>query len=248
MNIIKKIFSKSRSLNLEDGIFFDKIQTILGFPPKNLDHYRKAFTHRSTSKITPEGNPINYERLEFLGDAMLSSVIAAHLFNKAPQGDEGYLTKMRSKIVSREHLNELGKDLNLIQFIESKVPVQHFGENVHGNIFESLIGAIYLDRGYIYCEKFIQKRVVTPFVDISRLEGKVISYKSLVIEWCQKEKKIFHYDIYEDNGIDGTRYFGVKLSIDGKVIAKARATSKKKAEEKASQRTYFALQEKMDKK
>jgi ribonuclease-3 len=246
MNIIKKIFTKSRSV--EDGIFFNSIQTILGFPPKNIDHYKKAFTHRSTSKINAEGHPINYERLEFLGDAMLSSVIAAHLFNQAPQGDEGYLTKMRSKIVSREHLNELGKDLNLIRFIESKVPVQHFGENIHGNIFESLIGAIYLDRGYEYCEKFIQKRVIVPYVDISRLEGKVISYKSLVIEWCQKEKKIFYYDIYEDNGIDGTRFFGVKLSIDGKVIAKARATSKKKAEEKASQRTYFALQEKMDKK
>ena len=246
MSIIRKIFTKSRSL--EDGIFFDAIQNILGFAPKNIDHYKKAFTHRSSNKLNSEGNPINYERLEFLGDAMLSAVIAAHLFNKAPHGDEGYLTKMRSKIVSREHLNELGKDLNLIRFIESKVPVQHFGENIHGNIFESLVGAIYLDKGYKYCEKFIQKRVVIPYVDISRLEGKVISYKSLVIEWCQKEKKIFHYDIYEDNGIDGERLFGVKLSIDGKVIAKARATSKKKAEEKASQRAYFAFQEKMDKK
>ena len=246
MSIITKIFSKSRSQ--EDGIFFDTIQKILGFAPKNINHYKKAFTHRSSNKLNSEGNPINYERLEFLGDAMLSSVIAAHLFNKAPHGDEGYLTKMRSKIVSREHLNELGKDLNLIQFIESKVPVQHFGENIHGNIFESLVGAIYLDKGYEYCEKFIQKRVVIPYVDISRLEGKVISYKSLVIEWCQKEKKMFHYDIFEDNGIDGERLFGVKLSIDDKVIAKARATSKKKAEEKASQRAYFALQEKMDKK
>ncbi len=246
MSIIRKIFSKSRSL--EDGIFFDAIEKILGFAPKNIDHYKKAFTHRSSNKMNTEGNPINYERLEFLGDAMLSSVIAAHLFNKAPHGDEGYLTKMRSKIVSRDHLNELGKDLNLIRFIESKVPVQHFGENIHGNIFESLVGAIYLDKGYKYCEKFIQKRVVIPYVDISRLEGKVISYKSLVIEWCQKEKKIFHYDIFEDNGIDGERLFGVKLSIDDKVIAKARATSKKKAEEKASQRAYFAFQEKMDKK
>lgn len=246
MGILSKIFSKSRSQ--EDGIFFDSIQKILGFPPKNIDHYRKAFTHRSSNKLNEEGNPINYERLEFLGDAMLSAVIAAHLFNKAPLGDEGYLTKMRSKIVSREHLNELGKDLNLIRFIESKVPVQHFGENIHGNIFESLIGAIYLDKGYDFCEKFIQKRVVIPYVDISRLEGKVISYKSLVIEWCQKEKKIFHYDIFEDNAIDGQRLFGVKLSIDDKVIAKARATSKKKAEEKASQRAYFAFQEKIDKK
>jgi ribonuclease-3 len=246
MNVFRKIFSKSRSK--EDGIFFDTIQKILGFEPVSLHHYRKAFTHRSSNKLDKDGMPLNYERLEFLGDAMLSAVIAAHLFSKAPNGDEGYLTKMRSKIVSREHLNELGKDLNLVHFIESKVPVQHFGENIHGNIFESLVGAIYLDRGYAYCEKFIQKRVIIPYVDIARLEGKVISYKSLVIEWCQKEKKIFHYDIFEDNGIDGQRLFGVKLSIDDKVIARARATSKKKAEEKASQRAYFAFQEKIDKK
>lgn len=246
MRIIKKIFSKSRSL--EDGIFFGAIEKILGFAPKNIDFYKKAFTHRSSNILDEVGNPLNYERLEFLGDAMLSAVIAAHLFNEAPTGDEGYLTKMRSKIVSREHLNELGKDLNLVQFVESKVPIQHFGDNIHGNIFESLVGAIYLDRGYEFCEKFIQKRVIIPFVDIARLEGKVISYKSLVIEWCQKEKRQFHYDIFEDNGIDGERLFGVKLSIDEKVVAKARATSKKKAEEKASQRAYFAFQEKIDKK
>ncbi|MBC5862143.1 ribonuclease III [Flavobacterium sp. K77] len=246
MRILRKIFSKSRSK--ENGIFFNSIATILGFDPINLDFYSKAFTHRSSNRIDSAGNPVSYERLEFLGDAMLSAVIAAHLFNEVPTGDEGYLTKMRSKIVSREHLNELGKDLNLIQFIESKVPVQHFGENIHGNIFESLIGAIYLDKGYDACEKFIQKRVIEPYVNISRLEGKVISYKSLIIEWCQKEKKTFHYDIYEDNAMDGQRLFGVKLSIDDKVIAKARATSKKKAEEKASQRAYFAFQEKMDRK
>ena len=246
MRIIKKIFSKSRSL--EDGIFFGAIEKILGFAPKNIDFYKKAFTHRSSNILDEVGNPLNYERLEFLGDAMLSAVIAGHLFNEAPTGDEGYLTKMRSKIVSREHLNELGKDLNLVQFVESKVPVQHFGDNIHGNIFESLVGAIYLDRGYEYCEKFIQKRVIIPYVDITRLEGKVISYKSLVIEWCQKEKRQFHFDIFEDNGIDGERLCGVKLSIDEKVIAKARATSKKKAEEKASQRAYFAFQEKIDKK
>ena len=246
MSIIRKIFQKSRSE--EDGIFFTDIQKILGFKPIEISYYKKAFIHRSTSKIDTEGNPINYERLEFLGDSMLSSIIAAHLFNKAPAGDEGYLTKMRSKIVSREHLNELGRDLNLVQFLDSKVPIQHFGENIHGNLFESLVGAIYLDRGYTYCEKFIQKRVIVPYVDIAKLEGKVISYKSLLIEWCQKEKKTFHFDVFEDNDISGERLFGVKFSIDDKVIAKARATSKKKAEEKASQRAYFAFQDKIDKK
>lgn len=244
MRLLKKILKNSRSH--EDGIFFEKITKILGFAPKEIKYYQKAFTHRSVNKLDDKGNPFNYERLEFLGDAMLGSVIAAHLYNEVPSGDEGYLTKMRSKIVSREHLNELGRDFNLIEFVESKVNSTQFGENIHGNLFEAFIGAIYLDRGFEYCEKFIRTKIIKQYVNIAQLEGKVISYKSLLIEWCQKEKKHFHYDIFEDNGIDGQRLFGVKLSIDDKVIAKARATSKKKAEEKASQRAYFAFQEKID--
>ena len=246
MGILKKIFSNSRSP--EDGIFFSKMEKILGYKPVNIEYFQKAFTHRSSNKIDGSGNPMNYERLEFLGDAMLGSVIAAHLYNQVPTGDEGYLTKMRSKIVSREHLNELGRDLNLIQFVESKVPVSHFGENIHGNIFEALIGAIFLDKGYVACENFIMKKVIKPYVDIPKLEGKVISYKRLLIEWCQKEKRTFNFEVYDDNGNDGQKFFGVKLSIDGKIIAKARATSKKKAEEKASQRAYFVFQEKINNK
>lgn len=192
-----------------------------------------------------EGNAINYERLEFLGDAMLGAVIASHLYLEVPGGDEGYLTKMRSKVVSREHLNELGKDLNLIELIESKIATTQFGDNIHGNLFEALIGAIFLDKGFKYCEKFIYKRVIIPYVDIAQLEGRVISYKSLLIEWCQKEKKTFNYNVYEDSGNDEIRHFSVKLSVDNKVIAKARATSKKKAEEKASKRAFYVFQTRM---
>ncbi|WP_130733259.1 ribonuclease III [Flavobacterium sp. J27] len=247
---MRKLFNKiiKNSRSPEDGIFFDKIAKILGFQPVNIRYYKKAFTHRSTNKVDEKGNPFNYERLEFLGDAMLGSVIAAHLYNEVPTGDEGYLTKMRSKIVSREHLNELGRDFNLIQFVESKVNPQHFGENIHGNIFEAFIGAIYLDKGFNYCEKFIYQKVIEPYVDIPKLEGKVISYKSLVIEWCQKEKKQFNFDVFDDTGIEEQKYFGVKLTIDQKIVAKGRATSKKKAEEKAAKRAYFALQEKINKK
>jgi len=246
MRFFKKIIKNSRSQ--EDGIFFDKISKILGFKPINLVYYQKAFTHRSTNKIGENGYPFNYERLEFLGDAMLGSVIAAHLYSEVPSGDEGYLTKMRSKIVSREHLNELGRDLKLIQFVDSKVNPQHFSDNIHGNIFEGLVGAIYLDRGFSYCEKFIFKKVIQPYVDIPKLEGKVISYKSLIIEWYKKEKKKFVFEIFEDNGTEEQRFFGVKLDIDNKTIAKARETSKKKAEEKAAKRAYFALQEIITKK
>ena len=220
---------------------------ILGFKPKLIEFYSTAFTHRSMNIKDELGNTINYERLEFLGDAMLSAVIAHHLYAEVPSGDEGYLTKMRSKIVSREHLNELGKDLKLIDIVESKIPKGQFGDNIHGNLFEALIGAIFLDRGYKYCEDFIYKRVITPYVDIEKLEGKVISYKSLLIEWCQKEKKTFNYNVYEDSGNDDTRHFSVKLTIDDKVVAKARATSKKKAEEKASKRAFFVFQTEISK-
>ncbi|MDO6601467.1 RNAse III [Arenibacter palladensis] len=244
MNAFSNLFN---SHSKQDGDFFLGMKKILGFKPKNLEIYQKAFVHRSANRKDKAGFPMNYERLEFLGDAMLGTIISKHLYSKVPDGDEGYLTKMRSKIVSREHLNELGKDLNLIDFVESRIPKSRFGDNIHGNVFEALVGAIYLDRGYKFCEKFISKRIIDPYVDIEQLEGKVISYKSLVIEWCQKQKKSFNYDIYEDTGNDVVKHFAVKLSIAGKIVAKARATSKKKAEERASKRAYFALQDKMDK-
>lgn len=242
MNFVRNIFN---SRSNKDGNFFIQIKHILGFKPLNMKFYNKAFTHRSMNIRDKEGTPINYERLEFVGDAMLGAVIASHLFNEVPQGDEGYLTKMRSKIVSRDHLNELGKELNLIDLVQSKIAKDNFGNNIHGNLFEALVGAIYLDRGYDYCERFIFNRVIIPHVDIQKLEGKVISYKSLLIEWCQKEKKTFNYNVYEDTGNDDTRHFSVKLSINNKIISKARATSKKKAEEKASKRAFFAFQTKI---
>lgn len=225
-----------------DGNFFFDLRKILGFKIKNKKLYKKAFTHRSMNIKDEKGNPLNYERLEFVGDAMLSSVIASYLFKEVPQGDEGYLTKMRSKVVSREHLNELGKELKLIDLVVSKIPKSNFGNNIHGNIFEALVGAIFLDLGYKYCERFVFEKVINPHVDIETLEGKVISYKSLLIEWCQKEKKSFDYNVYEDTGNDNLKHFSVKLSINNKLVAKGRATSKKKAEEKASKRAFFAYQ------
>jgi len=240
MNFIRKIIE---NLSKEDEILYLELKNILGFSPKDLHYYKKAFIHRSIKEIDKTtGLPQNYERLEFLGDAMISSVIAAYLFEKVPSGDEGYLTQMRSKIVSREHLNELGRDLDLLRFVKSSVAKSKFGNDIHGNVFEALVGAIYLDRSYKYCEKFIQKRVIIPYVDVPKLEGKITSYKSLFIEWCQKQKKDFTFEVYEDTGNDSIKHFSVKLFLDGKIISKGRATSKKKAEETASKRAYFAFQ------
>lgn len=232
-----------RSSTSDKGEFNAAMKAILGFKPKNISWYQRAFTHRSMNQKDEKGNPLNYERLEFLGDAMLGVIISKHLFKEVPNGNEGYLTKMRSKIVSRQHLNELGKELQLNAYLESKIGPEQFGDNIYGNLFEALVGAIYLDRGHDYCERFIRMRVIDPHVDIERLEGKVMSYKSLMIEWCQKQKKDFHFEIAEDQGVDDRPHFSVKFTIDQRVVSRARETSKKRAEEKAAQRAYYAMQD-----
>lgn len=239
MNFLRKIV---RPQTKEDEDFYYELKELLNFKPVKLTHYKKAFTHRSLKMTDRKGNPINYERLEFLGDAMLGSVIASYLYKKVPNGTEGYLTQMRSKVVSREHLNELGKDLELIRFVKSNIAKEHVGDNIHGNIFEALVGAIYLDRGYNYCKQFVYDKVIVPYVDIEKLEGKITSYKGLIIEWCQKQKKQYKFETYEDTGNQSIKHFSVRVSIDGNMIAKGRATSKKKAEEQAAKRVYYALQ------
>jgi len=244
MRFFRKIVALSSKR--EDRVFYNSMQKLLTFSPKNILFYEEAFTHRSLKKVNKNGNPFNYERLEFVGDAMLSAIIALYLFKKVPTQSEGYLTKMRSKIVSRDHLNELGKDLNLIAFVRSKIPKKNIGDNIHGNIFEALVGAIYLDRGYLYCDHFIHNKVINPYVDIPKLEGKIMSYKGLIIEWCQKQKKKYCVEIYEDSGNQIRKYFSVKINIDGRLVAKGRATSKKKAEEQASKRVYFTFQKQIE--
>lgn len=244
MNILRKIVSSSSKG--EDEEFYHKMRNLLDFNPKKIKVYHMAFTHRSLKKLDKNGEPFNYERLEFLGDAMLGSVIASYLYKKVPRATEGYLTQMRSKIVSRDHLNELGKDLNLIQFVKSNITQDNVGDNIHGNIFEALIGAIYLDRGYDYCKKFIYEKVIAPYVDIPKLEGKITSYKGLIIEWCQKQKKKYQIETYEDTGNETIKHFSVRISIDGEQIAKGRATSKKKAEEQASRRVYYTFQKQIE--
>jgi ribonuclease III len=232
-----------KALSDNDSAFYSSLKEILGFSPKSLTYYQRAFVHRSMNQKDEKGEPINYERLEFLGDAMIGVIISKYLFKEVPSGNEGYLTKMRSKIVSRNHLNELGKELGLEQYLQSKISKDQFGENLHGNLFEALVGAIYLDRGHDYCERFIYHRVIDPHVDIQQLEGKVMSYKSLMIEWCQKKKLSFSFEVFDDTAKEDKTHFGVRFIVDGKVVGKARETSKKRAEEKAANRAFYALQD-----
>jgi len=244
LKFIRKIIQPQ---DKKDEVFYGELKKLLGFRPKNINYYKTAFIHRSVKVLDENGNPINYERMEFLGDAMLGSIIAAFLFKMVPEGNEGYLTQMRSKIVSREQLNKLGKKLNLIHFVKSTISKNRMGINIHGNIFEALIGAIYMDRGYVYCEKFIEKKVIDTYIDIPSLENTITSYKGIIIEWCQKTKKKLVFETYEDSGNETVRHYSVKLAVNAKVISKGRATSKKKAEEIASKRVYFIYKDEISK-
>ncbi len=243
MKLFHKIINKKSK---EDKEFYRNLKALLNFKPIELSYYKRAFTHRSSRETDSNGNLINYERLEFLGDAMLGSVIASFLYREAPNKDEGYLTKMRAKIVSRKNLNKIGKDLNLINLIKGNFSTENISNNIYGNIFEALIGAIYLDRGYNYCHKFIYENVIISCTDLEKLEGKITSYKSLIIEWCQKQKKEYLFETYEDTGNESKKHFSVKITIDSKLIAKGRDTSKKRAEEMASKRVYYSLQNKIE--
>ncbi|MDA9356648.1 putative dsRNA-binding protein [Flavobacteriaceae bacterium] len=235
------ILNNFNLFNKKDNFYF-QIKNLLNFTPNSIDYYKRAFTHRSLNEKDINGFAINYERLEFLGDSILSSIISTYLFNQIPEASEGYLTKMRSKIVSRKHLNELGLELNLKKHLTSDLNIDNYGENIDGNLFESLIGAIFLDKGYKYAKRFIFQSVIIPHVDLEKLDGKIISYKTLIIEWCQKKKLKYDYETYEDSGNDSVKHFTSSLKISSFQAVRARSTSKKKAEEKVSQRAFYINQ------
>ncbi len=236
IQIFKKIFSCPK----KDGNFCDKIKEVVGFYPKNIDLYREAFTHRSISKKNKVvGERYNYERLEFLGDAILGAVIAHWLYVESPNEQEGYLTQMRSKIVSRKNLNTLGEKLNLKPLIRSKTKDS---KDILGDVFEALIGAIYEDRGYMICRTFIHDKIISPFINLDSLENQISSYKSLLIEWSQKNKKRIEFLTVEEENAEDSIIFTSSLLIDEKVVAKGRANSKKRAEEISAKRAYFSMQ------
>lgn len=243
MSYIQNIFNARQNKN---NPLFPALKPILGFRPKTIELYEKAFTHRSTKLKDSHGNAFNYERLEYVGDAMLGAVVADYLYKSAPKANEGYLTKMRSKIVSRGYLNKIGKEMGLMRLMRSNLALSKFSQNTHGNLLEALVGAVFLDKGFKPCKEFIYKCIIDPYVDIAMLERKITSYKGVIVEWCQKEKKTLRFSCKKDEGVEAFKHFSVALLINEKVIAKARATSTKKAEEKACQRAYFALQDKIE--
>lgn len=221
-------------------MFFIRLRKITTLKAYNKNVYRTAFTHRSTNLRDDDGHLINFERLEFLGDSMLSIVVSSFLYEKFPFAKEGTLTKYRAKIVSRENLNQIGQKIDLIHFLDQKSKV-NFGKNIHGNLLEALIGAVFVDRGYKKCSSFVMKKILEEHVDIDQLQHSVLSYKGVMIEWGQKTKKNVTFKTNSDNGLDPEFNYTTQIFLDDKQIVKARGVSKKKSEEKAAKRAFHAM-------
>jgi len=180
------------------------------------------------------GKSINFERLEFLGDALLTTIVAEYLYDYFPEAKEGKLTKYRAKIVSRTKLNQIGKNMNLIALLEVSNNQNYFGDDIHGNILESLIGAIFIDLGYTKTKNYIIKKIINPHIDINDLESLVLSFKAILIEWGQKEKKNIEFVTQEAERIDQKVNYCSQIFLNKKLLANSKAKSKKKAEEKAA--------------
>lgn len=241
---LKKYFSKflikkrKRKLSERDDLLSTHLNKILGAEVKNIALYREAFSLKSSSK----NQDSNYERLEFLGDSVLGTIISCHLFQTYPQANEGYLTQMKSKIVNRKNLNKLGENLKLTDLLQKQNSVA-LGENISGNLFEALIGAVYLDFQYETCKKIILESLLTPS-EINKLENKIVSYKGLLLEWSQKKKLNIKYETCEEIQVSKAIVFRCHVWLGDEKIANASETSKKKAEEKAAQRAFYILNKK----
>jgi ribonuclease-3 len=198
-----------------------------------------AFRHKSVAVTIKEGAKNSNERLEFLGDAVLGSVVAELLFKKYPYKDEGFLTEMRSKIVSRANLNQLSRKLGfneMIQFDARMISFPNKQGSLLGDAFEALIGAVYLDKGYVFTKSFLLNRIIKPHVDIQLLEQTETNFKSRLIEWCQHTGKEILFQQTDNPEGESSKMFSIEAVVDGVVCGLGRDFNKKSAEKLAAEK------------
>jgi ribonuclease-3 len=220
------------------------LKNLIGFYPQNLKLYDLAFLHKSASTVDSMGNFVNNERLEFLGDAILSAVIADFLYNRFPNEDEGFLTKTRSKLVNRTFLTKLTYDMGLDVFIDSNTTKNIDNSHIYGDALEALIGAIYLDKDYMTAKYFVTKKILSKFVNLTEIEQNDLNFKSRLIEWSQKHKKELLFDTTEEFN-DKTRQpkFTSVVKIDDKKIGFGTGTSKKEAHQNAARQALEKMED-----
>ncbi|WP_426669307.1 ribonuclease III [Mucilaginibacter sp. McL0603] len=223
--------------------YVKSLKNLLGFVPGNLSLYRLAFRHKSVAQNVKKGVKNSNERLEFLGDAVLGSVVAEVLFKLYPYEDEGFLTELRSKIVNRVNLNQLARKLGfdqLIQYDNRMVNTTRQG-SLLGDAFEALVGAIYLDKGYDFTKNFLVNHIIKSHIDIHRLEQTETNFKSKLIEWCQRHGKDITFELIENKDGESNKLFTVQASIDGEIMGQGKEFNKKNAEKLAAEKACEAL-------
>ncbi|MDB4083267.1 ribonuclease III [Vicingaceae bacterium] len=221
---------------LSDNSKQKTLRQILGFYPRNFSLYDQAFTHKSIVNDGKDNDKVSNERLEFLGDAILGSIVAEYFFQKFPYEDEGFLTKIRSKLVSRDFLNQLSVDIGLDTFLETSVNLYR-SKSIFGDAFEALIGAIYLDKGYEQCKKFVVNKIIKDYVDVDELLATETNFKSKLIEYSQSKKMNYKFQTIAVE-TESIKFFKCELFIGTGEAIVGEGNSKKRAEQEAA-RLFF---------
>ncbi|MFC2117487.1 ribonuclease III [Bacteroidota bacterium] len=230
-----KIIWQEINKNKEDKNLSNVLKKILGKKPDNLNIYKTAFLHKSCSKIKEDGEAVNNERLEYLGDAILGAVIADYLFHLYPRKDEGFLTKMRSRIVNGDHLGELANKIGLDQLMITKTSSVNHIKHIYGDVFEAFIGAVFYDKGYKFTRNFIISNIINKYIDLNKLELIDSNFKSQLIELCQKYKKQIDFQTNPES--QNSKKFVSYVKIEDSIFGTGSGDSKKEAEQNAAQLT-----------
>lgn len=237
--LVRRFFN--RFLHKEKD-FVSAIGRITGYTPVNPYLYQLAVTPASGSAPEQGKRRESNERLEFLGDAILGSVVAEYLFLKYPYKDEGFLTEIRSRIVNRESLNLVATKIGLSKLIRLGQAQQSRHKFVNGNALEALVGAVYLDKGYGPCRRFILRKIIKPFFDLDNLVNTTANHKSKLIEWAQAQSKAVRFELVSQKTSGNSAEFTVQALLDEQPVATGNGLSKKKAEQAAAEKALAALQ------
>jgi ribonuclease-3 len=228
--------------------FSTRLRKVLGFKPGNLMIYEMAFIHRSASFYLPDGKRINNERLEYLGDAVLDTILSDYLFVRYADADEGTMTKTRSRLVNREILNQTARKMGLHKLLVTQISNQKSTRHLYGDALEALTGAIFLDKGYKKTRKFIIGRVLEEFVDLKKIIETDNDYKSLLFEWAQKTRSSVVFTYNEEYDFNRKMsVFSTTLTVNKTVMGTGFGSSKKEAEQEASRQAWALIMNKPEK-
>jgi ribonuclease-3 len=241
--VIKNILLKIRLLSKARKEPYFLFYKVLGFYPDKIEYYQLAVRHKSVSIPTENGCNLSNERLEFLGDAVLNSVVTDILYRRYEDEREGFLTNIRSKIVKRDSLNKLALEIGLDKLIQvTKYVNTHTNNNIYGNALEALMGAIYLDYGYKQCKKFVEQRLFKGFINLEKVAEKEVNFKSKLIEWCQKNKLEMEFILVSETMSRSNKHiFLSSLIIQGKTICEASGPSKKESQQNVSRIAFETI-------